>query len=253
MHRFVKFLVCLWHTLLRNDFASSISYKEFLELEEQNRKRKERNKVYKDIKSTIGDLIETTAISMRPVPSKDNLLCFSESVKVLIVHLNQIIVGRKSLDSNSYLMPLFKKCKTENQVKLTAEYYLKALNKSCWQNTILTHWCNTKQAVMVSEVTAEVHFLSVAAMEVYAKPVMDVGAYIDFPESYMKRISATGVPSGEEELFILCSSPLECHYTAQWYLTYNKFQEEAQKHSRNSLHKYHTCSLLTKYIPWPQE
>ena len=57
MNLFVKFLVCLWHTLLRNDFASSISYKEFLELEEQNRKRKERNKIYKDIKSTIGDLI----------------------------------------------------------------------------------------------------------------------------------------------------------------------------------------------------
>ncbi len=216
MHLLSTFFVCLWHTLLRNDFARDKYYTQFLALEEQKQKRKLEKVKMRNVKSTLPKLKESWYINTRRAPYGG--WDFREPIPMVIVHLNQIVSGSRTVALDSYLGSLFTFCKTTEQIKATAEYYLTIFYEDTIYTPCLLAWCHNRKLSIADQSTDEDWCAIETYVDIYAKPSRGPSEALQVPYETMERIVATGDPKQCPELFSYCTNPLECHYTAKWYL-----------------------------------
>lgn len=239
-----KFFVCLWHTLMRNDFAIEQSYQEFVTIEEQKQKRKLEKKAQRNIKSSLDNVYHSFSNSRRPAPSKSGLVYLGFPIPIFIVHLNQVMVGTKTVTKSSYLYGLFVNCKTNKQVVATAEFYLSLLDKPSLWNDTLTLWVRDREEQVKCEITALDNITNHIYMQTYARPI----AITDDLEPPTYKSLEYSHTSGDckriPEYFVLCNTPLERHYTAAWYMEHFCIPELPTNDTRTRL----TASVFTDLI-----
>lgn len=239
-----KFFVCLWHTLMRNDFAIEQSYQEFVTIEEQKQKRKLEKKAQRNIKSSLDNVYHSFSNSRRPAPSKSGLVYLGFPIPIFIVHLNQVMVGTKTVTKSSYLYGLFVNCKTNKQVVATAEFYLSLLDKPSLWNDTLTLWVRDREEQVKCEITALDNITNHIYMQTYARPI----AITDDLEPPTYKSLEYSHTSGDckriPEYFVLCNTPLERHYTAAWYMEHFCIPELPTNDTRTRL----TASVFADLI-----
>jgi hypothetical protein len=232
------FFVCLWHTLLRNDFARDKSYNKFLSLEEQKQKRKSEKLRMQNVKSTLPMIKENSSNNVRRSlsdPPKETWN-FRDPVPMVIVHLNQIVSGAKVVDNDTYLGSLFILCRTHEQVKATAEYYLTVFYECEVYAPCLVAWCCNRKLYIADQSTKEDKCALDVYVDIYAKPSSGAMEVLEVPYKTMQYIADTGNPKAHPELFTFCTNPIECHYTAKWYLRmYKHVQEEHEVNPEDTL------------------
>jgi hypothetical protein len=203
---------------MRNDFAIEQSYQEFVAIEEQKQKRKSEKKARRNVKSALENVYYSFSKSRRPCPSRSGLVYLGFPIPFFIVHLNQVMVGTKTVTKSSYLYDLFVNCKTKKQVIATAEYYLSLLdNPSQWNDTI-TLWVRDREEQVKCEITELDNITDHIYIHTYARPIA-IAEDLE-PPSYKKLgfVHDSGDSKSLQEYFVLCNTPLERHYTAAWYM-----------------------------------